>query len=280
MLLDFLDLTAIPQRPLKPRQSGVTMALDKGLSPREAEDFVTVASRFVDFVKLGWGSALITPVLERKLEIYRSFEIPVYLGGTAFELFCARGSMDAYEALLDRLGIECVEVSDGAIEIPHDEKLAWIRHFARDRVVLSEVGSKDANRIMPPYRWVEMIRSELEAGSWKVICEARESGTAGVFRPNGEIRSGLVDEITELLGQDRVIFEAPRKEQQVWFIRHLGADANLGNIRPDEVLPLETLRLGLRADTLDLHLPRLRKERQDHGETELPDQTLISTTGE
>jgi phosphosulfolactate synthase len=271
MLHTEIGLTDIPERPPRPRQTGLTIALDKGLAPREVEDFLSVSAPFVDIVKLGWGSALITPNVETKIALYREAGIPVYLGGTSFELFYARGAVDDYERLLDRLGIDCVEVSDGAIDMPADEKLACIARFSRSRVVLSEVGSKDADHIMPPYRWVESIRNELEAGSWKVICEARESGTAGVFRPNGEVRSGLVDEIAELLDADRVVFEAPRKEQQVWFIHHLGYNVNLGNIRPDEILPLETLRLGLRADTLGLHLPTatLRKARQDGSPSEL-----------
>jgi phosphosulfolactate synthase len=274
MLIDELELFGVPERPRRPRQTGITIALDKGLAPRQVEDFLAVAAPHVDFVKLGWGSALITPGIDEKLAIYRAAGVPVYLGGTSFELFYARRALDQYERLLDRLEIGCVEVSDGAIDMPAAEKLRWISHFAKDRIVFSEVGSKDAAHIMPPYRWVESIRNELEAGSWKVICEARESGTAGVFRPNGEVRSGLIDEIVELLDAERVVFEAPRKEQQVWFLRHLGTDVNLGNIRPDEVLPLETLRLGLRADTLALHLGNvasgLRKARQDQDEAELP----------
>lgn len=209
-----------------------------------------VASEFVDLVKLGWGTAVITPGLHRKLAIYREAGVPVYFGGTLFEAFFLRNELEMYRRLLDDLNIEHLEISDGTLNIARDEKLACIEMFGREFTVLSEVGSKDADHIMPPYRWVEQIRQELDAGSWRVICEARESGTAGLFRPNGEVRSGLVDEIVDLIDQNNVVFEAPRKEQQVWFIRQLGANVNLGNIRPDEVIPLETLRLGLRADTL------------------------------
>ncbi len=152
--------------------------------------------------------------------------------------------------LLDGLGIGHIEVSDGSLVMPHAEKLECINLLARDFIVLSEVGSKDAEIIMPPYRWVQLIQAELEAGSWKVICEARESGTVGLYRANGEVRSGLVEEIVDLVGDTRLIFEAPRKAQQVWFIHQLGANVNLGNVSPEEVIPLETLRLGLRADTL------------------------------
>lgn len=260
-----MDIANVPDRTGRPRMTGLTIALDKGLASRQVEDFLSVSGPYVDFVKLGWGTALITPDLETKLAIYREAGMPIYLGGTMFEFFFARNAVDDYRKLLDRLRIDCVEISDGAIEIDPENKLACIELFARDRLVFSEVGSKDAENVMPPYRWVEAIRNELEAGSWKVICEARESGTAGVFRPNGEVRSGLVDEINEMLDGDQVIFEAPHKHQQVWFIQHLGYDVNLGNVRPDEVLALETLRLGMRADTLGLHLDEVpeRIARQD-----------------
>lgn len=245
-----IDIPGLPERPSRPREEGLTFALDKGFSPRQVEDFMDVASEFVDLVKLGWGTAVITPGLHRKLAIYREAGVPVYFGGTLFEAFFLRNELEMYRRLLDDLNIEHLEISDGTLNIARDEKLACIEMFGREFTVLSEVGSKDADHIMPPYRWVEQIRQELDAGSWRVICEARESGTAGLFRPNGEVRSGLVDEIVDLIDQNNVVFEAPRKEQQVWFIRQLGANVNLGNIRPDEVIPLETLRLGLRADTL------------------------------
>jgi phosphosulfolactate synthase len=269
MLIKELDLANVPARGERPREVGLTLALDKGLSPGQAEDFMEVAAQFVDFVKLGWGTSMLTPSLDKKLDVYRSARVPVFLGGTLFEFFLVRDAIDEYRRLLDRLRIDVVEISDGAVDVPSEIKLAHIESFAQDRLVLSEVGSKDAKIIIPPYRWVEAIREELAAGSWKVICEARESGTAGLFRPNGEVRSGLVDEITELLGTHDVIFEAPNKEQQVWFIRHLGHEVNLGNIRPEDVIPLETLRLGLRGDTFHQHLSeradeRARIARQDH----------------
>lgn len=245
-----IDIPGLPQRAVRPRTEGLTLALDKGLAPRQVEDFMEVAAEFVDLVKLGWGTAVITPGLRRKLAIYREADVPVYFGGTLFEAFFLRGELGTYRRLLDDLRLEHLEISDGTLQIPIEEKLACIESFSRDFTVLSEVGSKDAEHIMPPYRWVEQIRRELDAGSWRVICEARESGTAGLFRPNGEVRSGLVDEICDLVDQNLIVFEAPNKEQQVWFIRQLGANVNLGNIRPDEVIPLETLRLGLRSDTL------------------------------
>ncbi len=247
---EHFNLSRIPARPVKPRDEGLTLVLDKGLAPRQVEDLLDVAADYIDIVKLGWGTAVITSELERKLDAYRSADIAIYFGGTLFEAFALRGQLDDYRHSLDKLGIRHVEVSDGSISIPHEEKLSYISTLAADFTVLSEVGSKDVEKVMPPYRWVRQIQAELDAGSWKVICEARESGTAGLFRPNGEIRSGLVDEIVDLIDRRRIIFEAPQKEQQVWFIKHSGANVNLGNIFPDEVIPLETLRLGLRADTL------------------------------
>lgn len=244
------DMIGIPQRPSKPRPSGLTLMLDKGLAPRQVEDVLDVAADYVDLVKLGWGTAVITPGLERKLEIYRNANVPVYFGGTLFEAFFLRDQLDTYRRLLSSLGVEHVEISDGTLHILHEEKLRCIRSFGEDFQVLSEVGSKDVDHIMPPYKWVQLIQAELEAGSWKVICEARESGNAGLYRPNGEVRSGLVEEISDLIDRDRLVFEAPRKSQQVWFIQHLGTNVNLGNISPEEIIPLETLRLGLRGDTL------------------------------
>ncbi|MEM1095803.1 MAG: phosphosulfolactate synthase [Bacteroidota bacterium] len=243
-------LIGLPQRPEKPRNDGITLMLDKGLAPRQVEDTLEVSAAYIDVVKFGWGTSVITPGLHRKLDIYKSYGLPVYFGGTLFEAFYMRGQLDTYRALLRDLEVTHVEVSDGSLNIPHDEKLSCIASLAEDFTVLSEVGSKDQQKIMPPYKWVQMIQAELEAGSWRVICEARESGTAGIFRPNGEIRSGLIDEIVHMVGQDRIIFEAPKKSQQVWFIKQFGANVNLGNISPEEVIPLETLRLGLRGDTL------------------------------
>ena len=253
--MDHFGLKGLPERPAKPRQEGLTLMLDKGLSPRQIEDVLDVAAGYVDLVKLGWGTAAITPGLERKLALYRAAGLPVYFGGTLFEAFYLRRQLDDYRRLLERFDVGHVEISDGSIEVPHDEKLSCIRTFARDFTVLSEVGSKDAEKIMPPYRWVQLIRAELEAGSWKVICEARESGTAGLYRSNGEVRSGLVDEIVDSVDRHLLVFEAPQKAQQVWFIRHSGPNVNLGNVAPEEVLPLETLRLGLRADTLFAFYP-------------------------
>ena len=250
MLHSSFNLPGLPDRSDKPRHSGITLMLDKGLSTRQVEDVLEVAAEFIDLVKMGWGTAAITPGLERKIAAYREAGVPVYFGGTLFEAYFLRDRLDSYRDLLLALGLNHVEISDGTLQIPHEEKLRCIRSFSQDFCVLSEVGSKDNEKILPPYKWVQDIEAELEAGSWKVICEARESGTAGLYRANGEVRTGLVDEIVDLIDRERLIFEAPQKAQQVWFIRHLGTNVNLGNISPEEVLPLETLRLGLRADTL------------------------------
>jgi phosphosulfolactate synthase len=245
----FLDL---PERSAKPREAGLTHVLDRGLAVREVDDLIEVAGAAVDLVKLGWGTALATGNLREKLERYRAHGIPVVLGGTLTELAIRQGRVDGLIAYLDELGLDHVEVSDGTIVLAHDEKLNLIRRLATRYRVLSEVGSKDNERIMAPYRWVEQIEAELEAGAWKVIAEARESGTAGIFRPDGEVRMGLIDEIAHAIAPERVLFEAPLKDQQVWFLRRFGAEVNLGNIQPSDVLSLETLRLGLRSDTVDL----------------------------
>ena len=260
MLPKQFEISQLPDRAEKPRTKGITLVLDKGFSIRQVEDTLDVSAAYIDIVKLGWGTAVITPKLEEKLAVYRSAGIPVYFGGTLFEAYYMRGELDNYKRIMDAYGITHVEVSDGSIDMPHDEKLACIADLAKNYTVLSEVGSKDGEKILPPYKWVSMIRSELDAGSWLTICESRESGTVGLYRPNGEIRSGLVEEIVDLVGQDRVLFEAPQKAQQVWFIQMFGANVNLGNIAPEEVIPLETLRLGLRADTLFTFAPKLPKK--------------------
>ena len=243
----FLDL---PQRSAKPRERGITHVLDSGLSVAEVESLIEVAGAAVDLVKLGWGTAVVTENLDAKLARYRAHGIPVVLGGTLTELAIAQDRVDELISWLQQLQLTHVEISDGAIELPHERKLALIERLVADGfTVLSEVGSKDAARIMAPYVWVEQIESELAAGAWKVIAEARENGTAGIFRADGEVRMGLIDEIAHAIPAERLLFEAPRKEQQVWFLQRFGHEVNLGNIAPRDVLSLETLRLGLRADT-------------------------------
>jgi phosphosulfolactate synthase len=247
--MSFLDL---PARSAKPREQGITHVLDRGLSVAEVDGMVEVAGSVVDFVKLGWGTALATGNLDAKLERYRAHDIPVVLGGTLTELAISQRRLDGLVSYVRELGLRHVEISDGTIALDHDEKLRLIQRLAADFVVFSEVGSKDDTKIMAPYRWVEQISSELEAGAWKVIAEARETGTAGIYRPDGEVRMGLIDEIAHEVDPGRMVFEAPQKEQQVWFIERFGPEVNLGNITPSDVLSLETLRLGLRSDTADV----------------------------
>jgi len=244
------DLLDLPDRSAKPRQQGITHVLDRGLSLVAIDGLIEVAGEFVDLVKLGWGTAVATGNLQAKLERYRERAIPVVLGGTLTELAIAQDRLARLIAWLHELGIGHIEISDGTIELDHGHKLELIEQLAQEFVVLSEVGSKDDTRIMAPYRWVEQIEQELAAGAWKVIAEARESGTVGIFRHDGEVRMGLIDEIAHAIAPDRILFEAPRKDQQVWFVRRFGPDVNLGNIAPDDVLSLETIRLGLRSDTV------------------------------
>ncbi|MBC5774145.1 phosphosulfolactate synthase [Pontibacter sp. KCTC 32443] len=242
-------LNNLPEREAKPRERGFTMAMDKGLSVREVEDFLDVAGEYVDIVKLGWATSYVVPNLDRKLDAYRAAGIPVYFGGTLFEAFIARNQFEDYRRILDKYQMTFAEVSDGSLEMNHDEKLQYIQTLAEQVTVLSEVGSKDAEKIIPPYKWIQLMQSELDAGAWKVIGEAREGGNVGLFRSTGEVRSGLVEEILTKIPFEKILWEAPQKAQQVWFIKLLGANVNLGNIAPSEVIPLETIRLGLRGDT-------------------------------
>jgi phosphosulfolactate synthase len=245
---DFLDL---PARSAKPREQGITHVLDRGLSVSEVDSLIEVAGAAIDVVKLGWGTALATGNLEPKLARYSEHGIPVVLGGSLTELAIAQDRLEALIAWVRQLGLQHFEISDGTIVLEHERKLELIQRLARDFTVLSEVGSKDdTGAITPPYLWVEQMRQELDAGAWKVIAEGRESGTAGIFRPSGEVREGLIDEIVHGIEPGSILFDAPRKDQQVWFVRRFGSEVNLGNVPPDEVLPLETLRLGLRSDTM------------------------------
>ncbi len=232
----------------EPRSGGLTHVLDKGLGPHAWEDVLETSGVYIDVVKLGWGTAYVTPNLRRKLDVLR--EKPVVIGGTFFEVVYVKGKVDEYKRWLTDLGLTHVEISDGTVEIPREEKLELIADFARDFTVFSEVGSKDTEVNFAPYLWVQWIKEELEAGAWKVVTEARESGTAGIFRPTGEMRTGLIDEIAHEIDVAELIFEAPAKSAQAWFVKEFGPTVNLGNIPPDEVIPLETLRLGLRGDTL------------------------------
>ena len=248
------NLSQIPDRNVQPRIAGLTMVMDKGLSVEEAKNFMSVSYPHVDIVKLGFGTAYVTPNLEEKLEVYRSYNVPVYFGGTLFEAFLIRNQFDDYISLCKKYGISYMEVSDGSIEIPHAEKCGYIEKLAVIGTVLSEVGSKDAAHIIPPYKWIELMKAELEAGSTYVIAEAREAGNVGIYRGSGEVREGLVQEILTQIPEEKIIWEAPQKAQQLYFLELIGCNVNLGNIAPTEVIPLETMRIGLRGDTFELYL--------------------------
>lgn len=247
-------LKQIPERTAQPRKHGLTMVMDKGLSRREVEDFLENAGTHVDMVKFGFGTSYVTPDLDKKIAVYHEAKMPVYFGGTLFEAFIIRNQFDDYVRMIEKYKMEYAEVSDGSIILEHDKKCEYIRRLTQHVTVLSEVGSKDAENIIAPYKWIELMKAEIEAGSWKVIAEAREAGNVGIFRGSGEVRQGLVQEILTQIPQETIIWEAPQKAQQVYFINLLGCNVNLGNIAPNEVLPLETLRIGLRGDTFDFFL--------------------------
>lgn len=230
------------------------MVMDKGLAIADIKNVLSVAGPYIDIVKLGFGTAYVTPQLREKIETYQEANIPVYFGGTLFEAFLVRHQLDDYLEICRDYGIGFIEISDGSIDIPHTEKCRYIEKFASYGTVLSEVGSKDAAHIIPPYKWIELMQAELSAGASYVIAEAREAGNVGIYRGSGEVREGLVQEILTVIPDSRILWEAPQKSQQLYFIKLLGCNVNLGNIAPSEVIPLESMRLGLRGDTFDLFL--------------------------
>ncbi len=254
-------LSQIPVRMAKPRDSGLTMVMDKGLSLRETEDFIQASGSFTDMVKLGFGSSLITPNLTEKLALYKKASIPVYFGGTLLEAFIIRNEFKNFLKMLDKFELEYVEVSDGSIVIEHEDKCKIIRELSKRVTVISEVGSKEEGIIIHPNRWIEMMQKEIEAGVWKVIAEARESGTVGIYRPSGKAHVVLINKIVNKIPVETIIWESPIKSQQVYLIKQFGANVNLGNIAPAEVISLESLRLGLRSDTffqfLDVTSPEI-----------------------
>ena len=254
------ELPHIPERPAKPRAKGLTMMMDKGLSIRQAEDFLSVSGHLTDIIKLGFGTSFVTPNLEQKIKLYRDAGMKVYVGGTLFEAFIVRNMFDDYQKLIDKLKLDCAEVSDGSIVMPHDKKCEYINKLSKNFTVFSEVGSKEAGIIIHPAMWISMMNKELEAGSWKVIAEARESGNVGIYRANGSAHTLLINKILAKVDRDSILWEAPIKAQQVWFLKLLGSNVNLGNISYDDVIPLETLRLGLRGDTFFSHLPAELKQ--------------------
>ena len=250
------NLSQIPERTEQPRQNGVTMVMDKGLSIREVHDFMSVSGPHVDIIKLGFGTSYVTPNLREKIQAYQSYDVPIYFGGTLFEAFLIRNQFQDFIAVCKDYGITHVEVSDGSITIPHAEKCGYIEKLTKHFTVLSEVGSKDALHIIPPYKWIELMRAELEAGSSYVIAEAREAGNVGLYRGSGEVREGLVQEILTQIPEEKILWEAPQKAQQLYFLELIGCNVNLGNIAPNEVIPLESMRIGLRGDTFHLYLSK------------------------
>jgi phosphosulfolactate synthase len=251
------SLTKIPARTSKPRNSGLTMVMDKGLSVRQVHDMIEVSGSYIDIVKLGWATSYVSENLPEKIQVYKDAGIPFYFGGTLFEAFIIRNQFDDYLRLLEKYDVKHAEVSDGSIVMDHDKKCEYIHSLAKHVTVLSEVGSKDVQKIIPPYKWIELMQKELDAGAWKVIGEAREGGNVGLFRSTGEVRSGLVEEILTKIPSEKIMWEAPQKEQQVWFIKLLDSNVNVGNIAPHDIIPLETLRLGIRSDTFDHFIDKL-----------------------
>ncbi len=250
------NLSQIPERTVQPRTNGVTMIMDKGLSIREVHDFMSVGGPHADIIKLGFGTSFVTPNLREKIQAYQSYNVPIYFGGTLFEAFLIRNQFEDFVAVCKDYGIDYVEVSDGSITIPHAEKCGYIEKLTKHFTVLSEVGSKDALHIIPPYKWIELMRAELEAGSSYVIAEAREAGNVGIYRGSGEVREGLVQEILTQIPEEKILWEAPQKAQQLYFLELIGCNVNLGNIAPNEVIPLEAMRIGLRGDTFHLYLDK------------------------
>jgi phosphosulfolactate synthase len=248
-------LPFLPDRPPKPRNYGLTMVMDKGLSIREAEDFMSVGSEYTDYVKLGFGTSLLTPGFEKKIRVYKKAGTIPYFGGTLFEAFLIRNMFKEYVSFIEENEIELVEVSDGSYDFEHSRKLEYINILSKKVAVISEVGSKKKEVVFSPDEWVVLMKSELDAGSQKVIAEARESGTTGIYNEDGSINNKIICAISDHVKLENVIWEAPLKSQQAWFIKHFGANVNLGNIPPNEIIPLESLRCGLRGDTFFQFLP-------------------------
>lgn len=249
-----LDFFSLPTRSAKPRDVGVTHVMDKGMGIRQVEDMLETCSDYIDIVKLGWGTGYVTQNVIEKIKVYRAAGIPVCFGGTLVEVAILQKRFDEFRDMAREVGITHVEISNGVIDMSMKEKARYIRELTKEFTVLSEVGSKDSDKIIPPFRWVELIQSDQDAGAWKVICEARESGTVGLYFGSGEARSGLIDEICTKIDHADLIFETPQKAQQMYMVKKLGSEVNLGNIATTEVIPLETLRLGLRGDTMgDFH---------------------------
>lgn len=249
-------INTLPNRTAKPRKSGITMVMDKGLSLREAENLTEVAAEYIDYIKLGFGTSMFTPKLKEKIAIYKTAGIKVYLGGTLFEAFIIRNSYDDYLKILDQYCLDTVEISDGSMRIPHNEKCNYIQQISKHKMVLSEVGAKEAGVKMTTAQWINLIKKELAAGARYVIAEARESGTVGIYKSSGGAQTKLINTIAKEINPEQIMWETPLKSQQVWFIKHFGSNVNLGNIATNDIIPTETLRLGLRGDTFFTFLPK------------------------
>jgi len=254
------NLPYIPERDEKPRKKGLTMVMDKGLSIQEAANLCQSSGHLIDYLKLGFGTSLVSNNLIEKIKIYKENNIKVYFGGTLFEAFIIRNMYDDFLKYVTKFGVEMIEVSDGSMHIEHDKKCEYIQKLSKKFTVISEVGSKEAGIIIAPNKWIKMMKNELEAGSINVIAEARESGNVGIYRPNGNAHVVLINKILDNVPKDSILWEAPNKSQQVWFVKLLGANVNLGNIAPNEVISLETIRLGLRGDTFLHYLPEELKQ--------------------
>ncbi len=248
-------LNHVPERTSGIRDHGLTMMMDKGLSLAEAGHYVDSSAPYTDLVKFGFGTALITRDLKKKVKLYQDAGLKPYFGGTLFEMFFVRNQFDDYRRFVSESGLKNVEVSDGTIRMEHDEKLKCIEILAKDFEVLSEVGTKVKGVELSNEVWVSYMKTELAAGSWKVIGEARESGTIGLYQSDGSANRALIDDIMKEISVDDVLWEAPIKAQQIMFIQMLGANVNLGNIAPNEVVALEALRCGMRGDTFFDVLP-------------------------
>ena len=248
------NLKSIPDRTKKTRDNGITMVIDKGSSIQQCKDLIESSSEYIDFVKFGWTTSNFILDLKKKIKLFNDAQISVYFGGTLFEAFIMRDQFDDYIDVLKEYNLKFAEVSDGSISIPHKKKCEYIEKLSKHVTVLSEIGSKDEKKIIPPYKWIRQMRAELDAGSWKVIGEARESGSVGLFRSSTEVRQGLVEEILTEIPKEKIIWEAPLKAQQVWFVKLLGQNVNLGNISGSEIISLETIRVGLRGDTFNQFL--------------------------
>lgn len=254
------NLSHMPERTAHPRKNGVTMVMDKGISLRQAEDMLDSSSDYIDFIKLGFGTSILSKNVKEKVKLYKNAGMKVYVGGTLFEAFIVRNKFDDYLRYIDDLKLDCAEVSDGSIELEHDVKCDYISKLAKNYTVLSEVGSKEEGVIIHPARWIKMMESELQAGAFKVIAEARESGTTGIFHKNGSAHTMLINRIVNKVKIENIIWETPQKSQQVYFIKLFGCNVNVGNIAVDDVIPLETLRVGLRGDTFFTYLPEEMKQ--------------------